>query len=79
MTQAGSSESKCRLMHDEAKGPRRSTDSIRCSFCGKSRSEVASIVAGPTPAVAICNECVELCAEIIGEEDPPSTPNGQAA
>ena len=43
-------------------------DSIRCSFCGKPRSAVASIVAGPTPAVAICNECVDLCAEIIAEQ-----------
>jgi ATP-dependent protease Clp ATPase subunit len=38
---------------------------------------VASIVAGPTPAVAICNECVDLCAEIIAETAPP--PNGDQA
>jgi ClpX C4-type zinc finger len=40
---------------------------------------VASIVAGPTPAVAICNECVAMCAEIIAGERPPSGPDGQAA
>ena len=55
-------------MPDEPTGPRRSADSIRCSFCGKPRSAVASIVAGPTPAVAICNECVELCGDIIAEQ-----------
>ena len=41
---------------------------IRCSFCGKRGSEVGRIIAGPTPAVAICNECVELCAEMIAED-----------
>ena len=60
-------------------------DSIRCSFCGKPRNQVASIVAGPTPAVAICNECVDLCAEIIAETgsppptDGPLPPGDQAA
>ncbi|MGA8722158.1 MAG: ClpX C4-type zinc finger protein [Solirubrobacteraceae bacterium] len=53
-------------------------DSIRCSFCGKPRSAVASIVAGPTPAVAICNECVDMCAEIIAEQAAPP-PNGDQA
>ena len=42
---------------------------LSCSFCGKRRDAVASIVSGPTPAIAICNECVELCAEIIAEQD----------
>ena len=38
-----------------------------CSFCGKSRSQVARLVAGPTGSgVAICNECVALAAEIVG-------------
>jgi hypothetical protein len=66
-----------RTVTDEPAGPRRSADSIRCSFCGKPRAAVASIVAGPTPAVAICNECVDLCAEIIAETAPP--PNGDQA
>lgn len=43
-------------------------ESLRCSFCGKRRSEVRSIVCGPTPDVAICDECVNLCAEIIAEQ-----------
>ena len=61
---------------EEGPGPRRSTESIRCSFCGKPRSEVASIVAGPTPSIAICNECVQLCAEIIANQGGPLPPNG---
>ncbi|HEX4280779.1 MAG TPA: ClpX C4-type zinc finger protein [Solirubrobacteraceae bacterium] len=66
-------------MTDEPRGPRRSPESIRCSFCGKPRSQVASIVAGPTPEVAICNECVALCAEIVSNEGAPPPPDGQAA
>jgi hypothetical protein len=38
----------------------------RCSFCGKHRSAVARLVAGPTGAgVAICDQCVALCSEIM--------------
>ena len=43
-----------------------SHDTVWCSFCGKSQDEVRKIVAGP--GVYICNECVELCKEIIDEE-----------
>ncbi|WP_251546953.1 ATP-dependent Clp protease ATP-binding subunit ClpX [Limosilactobacillus caecicola] len=39
---------------------------VHCSFCGKSQDEVKKIVAGP--GVYICNECVELCSEIIKQE-----------
>lgn len=41
-------------------------DSVHCSFCGKSQNEVKKIVAGP--GVYICNECVDLCKEIIDQE-----------
>ncbi len=41
-------------------------DTLRCSFCGKSQDDVKKLIAGPT--VYICNECVELCGEIITEE-----------
>jgi ATP-dependent Clp protease ATP-binding subunit ClpX len=41
--------------------------SERCSFCGKSRHMVESLVAGP-PGVYICNECIELCNTILLEE-----------
>lgn len=40
---------------------------LYCSFCGKSQKEVKKLIAGPT--VYICNECIELCNEIIAEED----------
>ena len=40
---------------------------LYCSFCGKSQHEVRKLIAGPN--VFICNECVELCADIIKEED----------
>ena len=40
---------------------------IRCTFCGKTQEEVQRIIAGP--GVYICNECVELCHEIIEEDN----------
>ncbi|MFA5527714.1 MAG: ATP-dependent Clp protease ATP-binding subunit ClpX [Peptostreptococcales bacterium] len=39
---------------------------LKCSFCGKSQDQVKRLVAGPS--VYICDECIELCQEIIGEE-----------
>ncbi|MHA1545762.1 MAG: ATP-dependent Clp protease ATP-binding subunit ClpX [Alphaproteobacteria bacterium] len=50
-----------------------STDSkntLYCSFCGKSQHEVRKLIAGPT--VFICDECVELCMDIIREENKSS-------
>jgi ATP-dependent Clp protease ATP-binding subunit ClpX len=41
-----------------------------CSFCGKPQDQVRRLIAGPG-AVYICDECVELCREIIDEESPP--------
>ena len=43
---------------------------LYCSFCGKSQHEVKKLIAGPT--VFICNECVELCLDIIDEENKVS-------
>ena len=40
---------------------------LYCSFCGKSQHEVKKLIAGPT--VFICNECVDLCTDIISEEN----------
>jgi ATP-dependent Clp protease ATP-binding subunit ClpX len=37
-----------------------------CSFCGKTQHEVKQLIAGPT--VFICDECVDLCADIIAEK-----------
>lgn len=44
---------------------------IRCSFCGKPGDKVAAIVCGPSTNIAICDECVELCGEIIAEHTDP--------
>ncbi len=43
-----------------------SSSALRCSFCGKSQREVRKLIAGPT--VYICDECIELCNEIIADE-----------
>ena len=44
---------------------------LRCSFCGKSSSQVRRIIVGPD--IYICNECVDLCKSIIDEENMPAT------
>jgi ATP-dependent Clp protease ATP-binding subunit ClpX len=41
-------------------------DTLRCSFCGKSQNEVKKLIAGPT--VYICNECIDICNEIITDD-----------
>ena len=43
---------------------------LYCSFCGKSQHEVRKLIAGPT--VFICDECVEVCMDIIREENKSS-------
>jgi ATP-dependent Clp protease ATP-binding subunit ClpX len=45
---------------------RRNEDTLRCSFCGKSQNEVKKLIAGPT--VYICNECIDICIEIISDD-----------
>ncbi len=45
---------------------RGSNDNLFCSFCGKNQKEVNKLIAGP--AVYICDECIQLCSEIINEE-----------
>jgi len=47
-----------------------SKSTLYCSFCGKSQHEVRKLIAGPT--VFICDECVELCNDIIREETKSS-------
>uniref|UniRef100_UPI0025DC0FB4 ATP-dependent Clp protease ATP-binding subunit ClpX n=1 Tax=Rhodoferax sp. TaxID=50421 RepID=UPI0025DC0FB4 len=44
---------------------------LYCSFCGKSQHEVKKLIAGPS--VFVCDECIELCNEIIRDELPPTT------
>ena len=41
---------------------------IRCSFCGKTQEQVKKLIAGPS-GVYICDECVDICADIIDEEE----------
>jgi late competence protein required for DNA uptake (superfamily II DNA/RNA helicase) len=63
--------------HDAATAKQR----IRCSFCAKPGSEVEKVIAGP--GVYICNECVDLCQEIIRDERlkpmEPTEPKAQLA
>ena len=46
--------------------PTENLEALTCSFCNKSQSEIAKLVAGP--GVYICNECIDLCDQIIAEE-----------
>lgn len=48
-----------------------SEKTLYCSFCGKSQHEVKKLIAGPS--VFVCDECIELCNEIIRDELPAST------
>jgi len=55
-------------------------DKLKCSFCGKSQEQVRKLVAGP--GVYICDECIELCNEIVEEElstDEVQTPRFASA
>jgi ATP-dependent Clp protease ATP-binding subunit ClpX len=49
-------------------------DLLKCSFCGKSQKQVKKLIAGP--GVYICDECIDLCNEIIEEELSESTESG---
>ena len=56
-------------------GNRTTRVQYHCSFCGKNQDQVQRLIAGPG-AVYICNECVELCREIIQEESSgPAKPS----
>ena len=58
---------------DDAPGP----ETEACAFCGRGRDEAAVLDVGP--GVAICDECVRLCGEIVAEQRPaPSGPDGRA-
>ena len=50
---------------------------LYCSFCGKSQHEVKKLIAGPS--VFICDECIELCNDIIRDEAPAETAGAKAA
>ena len=53
-----------------------SKNTLYCSFCGKSQHDVRKLIAGPT--VFICDECVELCMDIIKEESKESSSSTQS-
>lgn len=59
-----------------SKSESESKNTLYCSFCGKSQHEVRKLIAGPN--VFICNECVELCMDIIKEEDKTQLISGSS-
>ena len=66
-------------MSDDKQGNNNDSDRLLyCSFCGKSQHEVRKLIAGPS--VFICDECVELCNDIIREEiqEKPATGTGSS-
>ena len=52
-------------------------DKLKCSFCGKGQDQVRKLIAGP--GVYICDECIELCNEILAEEFFDSSATGNTA
>jgi len=62
-------------MSDETRGKNEDGKLLYCSFCGKSQHEVRKLIAGPS--VFICDECVELCNDIIREELEDATETGR--
>ena len=53
-------------MSEDSRGRHDDGKLLYCSFCGKSQHEVRKLIAGPS--VFVCDECVELCNDIIREE-----------
>ena len=60
----------------DKKGASSSEKTLYCSFCGKSQHEVKKLIAGPS--VFICDECIDLCNDIIREEVPADDAAGEA-
>ncbi|MDG1733074.1 MAG: ATP-dependent protease ATP-binding subunit ClpX [Thalassotalea sp.] len=63
-------------MTDEIKGSGDNEKLLYCSFCGKSQHEVRKLIAGPS--VFVCDECVELCNDIIREEIKDISPKAES-
>lgn len=55
--------------------PGQATLQVNCSFCTKPSSAVAKVIAGP--GVYICNECIQLCNDILEEQQQASSPGTQ--
>jgi len=64
------------MSNDDSKKDSESNKLLYCSFCGKSQHEVRKLIAGPS--VFICDECVELCNDIIREEMQEQSPTGSS-
>ncbi|MGR9106836.1 MAG: ATP-dependent Clp protease ATP-binding subunit ClpX [Gammaproteobacteria bacterium] len=62
-------------MSDDKTGKDSEGKLLYCSFCGKSQHEVRKLIAGPS--VFVCDECVELCNDIIREELQDNAPSGK--
>src|SRR5262245_1059053 len=56
-------------------GTRGDAESLRCSFCNKDQPDVKKLIAGPT--VYICDECVDICLDIIAEEKDTADPKSK--
>ena len=63
-------------MSDDSKDKQDDGKLLYCSFCGKSQHEVRKLIAGPS--VFICDECVDLCNDIIREELQEAAPESQS-
>ena len=50
----------------------RNEENYRCSFCGKTQKQVHRLISGPNGAY-ICDECVDICLDIINEHDEEET------
>jgi ATP-dependent Clp protease ATP-binding subunit ClpX len=55
---------------------RRSEELLCCSFCGKSQNDVKKLIAGP--GVYVCNECIDICNEIINDDEQTETSTARA-
>ena len=64
-------------MSDDSHGKSEDGKLLYCSFCGKSQHEVRKLIAGPS--VFVCDECVDLCNDIIREELDDAAEDGQTA
>src|SRR3954451_11722840 len=51
---------------------RRPEELLCCSFCGKSQNDVKKLIAGP--GVYVCNECIDICNEIINDDEQTAAP-----
>merc|ERR1712173_308800 len=71
----GSGKAEAKVMSDKQSGDG-DNKLLYCSFCGKSQHEVRKLIAGPS--VFICDECVELCNDIIREEMQEKSTTGSS-